>query len=129
TYFKVRFLLTKPYLDFFAFGGLSDVSVACLRFFSCGLAGADVGAGCADVTRVETAGLGDFSLCNLCTELEISKNRLFIRQVEQRVGSWVEPMPPLKVMDNQLGELDAWDHNQSGLFSLMYAETDFVCLQ
>nr|GFC07676.1 hypothetical protein [Tanacetum cinerariifolium] len=56
----------------------------------------------------------DLSLRTLCNELKVSKNRLHIRQVEWRVGSWVEPMPPLKVMDNQLGETDAWNHNQSG---------------
>nr|GEV26142.1 hypothetical protein [Tanacetum cinerariifolium] len=58
TDFKERFLPITPYLDVFALGGLSDVFVARLRFFSCGLAGADVGAGCADVTGVETVGLG-----------------------------------------------------------------------
>nr|GFB55536.1 hypothetical protein [Tanacetum cinerariifolium] len=39
----------------------------------------------------------------------------FLRQVEQRIGSWVEPVPPLKVMDNQLSEPDTRDLNQSGL--------------
>nr|GFC96325.1 hypothetical protein [Tanacetum cinerariifolium] len=48
------------------------------------------------------------------TELEVSKNRLFIRQVEWRVGSWVEHVLPLKMVDNQLGEPNAWNHNQSG---------------
>nr|GEY16619.1 hypothetical protein [Tanacetum cinerariifolium] len=48
-----------PCLDFFSLRGLSDVSAACLRFFSCGLAGADVGAGCADLTGIETDGLED----------------------------------------------------------------------
>nr|GFC60836.1 hypothetical protein [Tanacetum cinerariifolium] len=57
----------------------------------------------------------DFSLSSLGAELEISKNRLFIRQVERSVRSWVEILPPLKVMDNQLGEPDTRDHNQSGL--------------
>nr|GEX45027.1 monodehydroascorbate reductase [Tanacetum cinerariifolium] len=58
TNFRERFLPIKPYLDFFALGGLSDAFVACLRFFSYSLAGADVCVGCADVTGVETAGLG-----------------------------------------------------------------------
>nr|GFD24442.1 hypothetical protein [Tanacetum cinerariifolium] len=57
-----------------------------------------------------------------------SKNRLFIRQVERRVGSWVKLMPPLKVMDNSLCEPDAWDHNQSGplLSSCMPRQILFV---
>nr|GFC42212.1 hypothetical protein [Tanacetum cinerariifolium] len=106
------------------------VFVTCLRFFSYGLANADVGAGCTDVTIVETAGLRgalgamdlgfligsllyfccdkttrnrnpeDLYLRTLSTELEVSKDRLFIRQVEWRVRSWVEPVPPLKVMDD-----------------------------
>nr|GEY56375.1 retrovirus-related Pol polyprotein from transposon TNT 1-94 [Tanacetum cinerariifolium] len=55
---KAKVSEEQPYLDFFALGGLSDVSVACLRFFSYGLAGVEVGAGCADVTEIETEGLG-----------------------------------------------------------------------
>nr|GEY06171.1 hypothetical protein [Tanacetum cinerariifolium] len=141
TNFRVRFLDTKPYLDFLALEGLSDVSVVSLRFFLRGFPGADVGSSYADVTGVETDGLRgalgavdlgfwaslvgfgagenrhpkDFSLCSLSTELEISKNMLFIGQVERRVRSWVELVPPLKVMDNQLGEPDTRDPNQSGL--------------
>nr|GFD56370.1 hypothetical protein [Tanacetum cinerariifolium] len=56
----------------------------------------------------------DLSLRTLSTELEVSKNRLFIGQVEWRVGSRVKPVPPLKVMDDQLSEPNAWNHNQSG---------------
>nr|GFB17676.1 hypothetical protein [Tanacetum cinerariifolium] len=58
TDFMKHILPTRLCLDFFALRGLSDVYVACLRFFSCGLAGVDVGAGCADVTGVKIAGLG-----------------------------------------------------------------------
>nr|GFA13998.1 hypothetical protein [Tanacetum cinerariifolium] len=57
TDFRERILDTRLCLDFLALGGLSDIYMACLRFFSCGLAGADVGAGCADATRVETEGI------------------------------------------------------------------------
>nr|GFC30415.1 hypothetical protein [Tanacetum cinerariifolium] len=56
----------------------------------------------------------DLALRTLSTELKVSKNRLFIRQVEWRVRSWVEPVLPLKMMDNQLGEPNAWNHNLSG---------------
>nr|GFC73250.1 hypothetical protein [Tanacetum cinerariifolium] len=57
-----------------------------------------------------------FSLSTFGTELEISKNRLFIIQVKWRVGSWVEPVLPLKMVDDKLGEPNAWNHNQSGPF-------------
>nr|GFC90403.1 hypothetical protein [Tanacetum cinerariifolium] len=53
----------------------------------------------------------DFSLSSFGTELEVSKNRFFIRKIEWRVGSWVEPVLPLKMVDDQLGESNAWNHN------------------
>nr|GFD22048.1 hypothetical protein [Tanacetum cinerariifolium] len=67
----------------------------------------------------------DFSLSSLSTKLEISKNMLFIRKVERKVRSWVELVPPLKVMDNQLGEPDTRDHNQSGFFFLNVCRVRF----
>nr|GFB63648.1 hypothetical protein [Tanacetum cinerariifolium] len=102
-----------------ALAGLSVVLVAYLLLFSCVLAGTDVGAGCVDVTEDEIEGFGgafwscsnvcrnestrnrhpeDFSLSSFGTEFEVSKNRLFIGQVEWRVGSWVEPVLPLKMV-------------------------------